>query len=213
MKSQVLILPILIGGLVFTKGAAVAPEQEFWKWFQAHEAMLFDLEKNREAVFDQLAAEMHKVNPDLTFEFGPRDQNCREFIISADGIKEAFPKVEALFAAAPSLPRWKFIKFRPRRKPFDISYAGITVKAKSVLVRLSRAGQKANVTVYLPDYKQNADDKYMTITFLLLDQALGEYDVEMYVGKIDIKSLSDAPKDACSLSALPKAFDNALSKQ
>lgn len=213
MKSQVLILLILIGGLVFTRCTVAVPEQEFWKWFQAHEAMLFDFEKNREAVFDQLAAEMHKVNPHLTFEFGPTDQNRREFIISADGIKEAFPKVEALFAAAPSLPRWKFIKFRPRRAPFDISYAGITVKAKSVLVRLSRAGQKADITVYLSDYSQNAYDRYMPITFLLLDQALGEYDVEIYVGKIDIKSLSDAPKDACSLSTLPKVFDNAISKQ
>src|ERR1700692_1741982 len=103
-------------------GPKDTPEQAFWKWFQSNESSLFAFEKDQEHTFDRLGAEVHKLNPSLTFECGPKENGRREFVISADGIREAFPEVEALYASAPSLPRWKFIKFRPRRTPSDTSY-------------------------------------------------------------------------------------------
>lgn len=33
---------------------AESPEQEFWKWFRAHQILLFDFEKDQEHLFDQL---------------------------------------------------------------------------------------------------------------------------------------------------------------
>jgi 1,4-alpha-glucan branching enzyme len=60
-------------------------QQEFWDWFTQHEPELLDFEADRETVFDRLATELHKVHPDLTFEFGPPEEK-REFVVSADGI-------------------------------------------------------------------------------------------------------------------------------
>lgn len=77
-------------------GKQVTPEQSFWAWFQNNQDFLFDFEKDQERVFDRLATEMHKVNPSLTFEFGPKEDGRREFTISADGIRKAFPAVQAL---------------------------------------------------------------------------------------------------------------------
>src|SRR5258708_6440308 len=96
---------------LFSKQAAATPESDFWAWFQKNEALLFDFEKDQEKVFDSLAAALHKVHPSLTFEFAPRQGGRREFVISADGIKDAFPKVESLYTSAPRIPRWQFIKF------------------------------------------------------------------------------------------------------
>jgi hypothetical protein len=187
-------------------------EQEFWKWFQSNEADLFDFEKDQQRIFDRIGDELHRVDPALTFEFGPKENGRREFVISADGIRAAFPKVEALYAAAPSLPRWKFIKFRPRRKPMDITYGRVTVKARSVVVGLEPAGPKANLTIFIPGYSRPSYQTYMAIVFLLLDEALGEYDVETRVGNIEIKELREAPPGAYSLEALPKAFDSSFPK-
>ena len=50
----------------------------------------------------------------------------RELVISADGIKEPLSEIEAMYAAAPSLRRWRFIKFRPRN-PMDVDYGGLSV--------------------------------------------------------------------------------------
>ena len=46
-------------------------EKSFWGWFQKNEEMLFHFESDQEKTLDKLSAELKKVNPDLTFEFGP----------------------------------------------------------------------------------------------------------------------------------------------
>jgi hypothetical protein len=214
MKFNHLLFLVVATAFAFSGGRDEAtPEKAFWKWFQNNENSLFDFEKDQERIFDQLGTEMHKLNPSLTFEFGPKEDGRREFVISADGIRDAFPEVEALYAAAPSLPRWKFIKFRPRRKPNDISYGGVSVKASSVSVLVKPNGEKVDITVFIPGYTKAAHKTYAAIAFLFLDEALGEYDVETRVGKVNIDSASNAHTQSYSLDALPKAVDTLTHKQ
>jgi hypothetical protein len=207
MKHSFVLLLSLIAGFALSCKRAQATPEDFWKWFQSNEDTLFNFEKNREQTFDKLGAEMHKLNPSLTFEFGPIEDGKREFVISADGIKEAFPQVEALYAAAPSLPRWKFLKFRPRRKPVDVNYEGISVRATSVTVQLVRNAQLADLTVFIPNYSEADRKAYMTIAFLLLDGALGEHDVETRVGQIKVEAAPKAQAQTFSLQDSSKAFD------
>lgn len=193
---------------LFAPHANATPESEFWQWFQKNDAMLFDYERDQEKVFDLLAAAMQKVHPSLTFEFGPKEGGRREFVISADGIREAFPKVESLYASAPRLQHWKFIKFRPRREPLDlVEYGGASVKPKDVTVVLRPQGKQVALTVLIPGYPGSSRDAYVGVAYLLLDQALGEYDVETRVGRIDVATPGDNPAGAVPLSQLPRAFD------
>ena len=175
--------------------------------------MLFDFEKDTEIVFNQLAAEMHKVNPDLTFEFSPKQGGQREFVISADGIRDSFASVEKLYAAAPPLKNWKIIKFRPRREPFDIKFQGILVEAASVAVFIERDGPKAGLTVVIPGYTKAKHDSFAGLAFLLLDQALGEFDVETHVGFVGVAAPSERYAQATPLKNLPKAFDAFLTRR
>lgn len=195
----------VVAAFMFSCKGAATPEEDFWKWFRSNEDTLFNFEKNRERTFDKLAAQMHKLNPSLTFEFGPIEDGKREFVISADGIKEAFPEVEAVYGSAPSLPRWKFTKFRPRRKPMDVNYGGVSVPA--VTTQLSRNGQLVDVTVFIATYSESKRKEYTAIAFLLLDGALGEYDVEMRVGQIQIEAAPKPTARTCSLETLAKSFD------
>lgn len=192
--------------------AAASPEADFWAWFQQNEDEIFNFESNQEVVFDKLAARMQKINPSLTFEFGPKEAGVRDFVISADGIKDAFPSVEKLYAAAPELKKWKVLKFRPRREPFDIKYQGISVQAASVTVSIKRDGLKAAITVLIPGYTKSKHETYAGIAFLILDQALGEYDVETRVGAIDVAAPSEHYGQVRSLADLPKAFDELLGR-
>jgi len=92
-----------------------APQEVFWIWFAQHQAELFDFETDQERLFDQLAIQLQKVQPNLTFEFGPKDGGKREFVISAGGIKAAFPAVVFLADVVPALDQWRVTAFRPRR--------------------------------------------------------------------------------------------------
>ena len=200
-------LSLLSGFAVSCSRTTANPEEDFWKWFKSNEAMLYGFETNREQMFDQLGARMHRINPNLTFEFGPIENGKREFVISADGIREAFPAVEKLYAIAPSMPRWKFTKFRPRRKPMNMDYQGVSVPATSVTVQLTRNGQWADITVFVPNYSAANRDSFGAIAFLLLDAALGEYDVETRVGQIKLEASSPGGAHICSLEDLPRVFD------
>ena len=87
---------LLMAFTLFGGKAAAAPEDTFWQWFKKNESRLFSFEANREAIFDELSEQMRRVNRDLVFEFSPvRPTGKREFVISADGNKAAFPAVQA----------------------------------------------------------------------------------------------------------------------
>lgn len=182
-------------------------EQNFWNWFINHEDALFHFENDQDRVFGELTTELQKVNPDLVFEFSSIENGRRDFTISAGGIKSAFPAVEALYAAAPKLPRWKFFKFRQRHEPTNLSYNGLTVSVDKVKFDLTPDGEKAHITLFLPGYSKAQQETYLGIAFLLLDQALGEYDVETRIGFVDIKDLSEASATSRLFVSLPKSFD------
>jgi hypothetical protein len=186
--------------------------QEFWNWFNQHDRELFDFEADREGIFDQLATELQKVDPDLTFEFGPR-QARREFVISAGGIKRAFPAVSALAAAAPILERWRVTAFRPRRRsPNIVEFRGKRVDPKDVQFSLVDNGKIAGVYLFIPGFREG-DADLKEIGYLLLDDTLGEYDVEAKLGLI--KMLPPEPRteeQRYPLSELPTLFDHLVSR-
>jgi len=169
-----------------------SPEEQFWKWFQNNEILIYNFENDREHIFDKLNSELEKVNKGLTFEFGPiKEDDTREFIISADGIQKVFPAVERLFNKRPELTHWKVIKFRPRRYPLsDITINNTTVKADEVNYILfdDQDPDKVGIMLFFKDYYKDEKDTLGQAGYLLLDEALGEYDVETRVGAIIFES-------------------------
>jgi len=153
---------------------------------------------------------MKKIDPNLTFEFGPKKNGKRDFVISAGGIQSAFPVVIALYNAAPKLDRWNFIKFRPRREFADTSLKlnGAEVAAKDISFALAPEGSKVGITLYMKGYTATPDQTYEQIAYLMLDTALGEYDVETKVGAIAVKdATTDDQVKKSPLKDLPSAVD------
>lgn len=133
-------------------------------------------------------------------------------MISADGIKDAFPAVIALAKAAPSLSRWKITKFRPRRgfqSPVTIN--GFHLAPDQVRFTIGPDGDKAGLTLFIEGYNPTERDKFASAVYLMLDQTLGEYDVETKVGFIELESAS-APSRLVKqpFSSLTESFDRLL---
>ena len=208
MRTLVLNLGLLLLIGCSSGRAQMSREHEFWRWFQANETKLFDFDTDRERVFDELERELHKVNPGLTFEFGPKENGVRDFVISADGIKEVFPSVIALGDAAPSLQRWKVIKFRPRRASGPVVLNGIKLSPDQIDFTIEPDAGKVGITLFIEGYTEAQHERYAAVAFLMLDSALGEYDVETKIGGIDFMprtAKSGLPKQP--FSALVKSFD------
>lgn len=173
----------------FSKFSFASPEADFWRWFQKNEVRLFAVDVRSATMFDELGAELGKVSSDLTFEFGPvMPDGKRQFVVSAGGIKKSFPAVEKLVAAAPQLPRWTIIKFRPRRSTLhNIEYGGVEVKVENVRFLLAKDGEKIGVLLLIKGYQKERHSLYGNIGYLYLDEALGEYTVETKLGVIDFQ--------------------------
>lgn len=210
--TQVLIVTLITISLLSCSQTKVSKEAAFWRWFQANESRLFDFEKDQQRVFDELQAQLQLVHPGLTFEFGPKENGQREFVISADGIRDVFPAVLALANAAPPLPRWKITKFRPRRGfQTPVALNGLKISPEQVEFTIEPDGDKAGLTLFIDGYNANQHEKYASVVYLMLDQVLGEYDVETKVGFINLESRSAQSKlGKQSFSALAQSLDNLI---
>jgi len=188
------------------------PYNRFWLWFVQHEPELLNFESDQERIFDKLAAQLGKVDPNLCFEFGPRGAR-REFVISAGGIKSSFPAVVALAKAAPSLDRWRVTAFRPRRATINtVEFREKRIGPEDVQFSLLDNGKMAGIILFIPGYRVD-DLDYKQIGYLLLDEALGEYDVETRVGLIKMMA-PDAgeTQHRYPLVELPVLFDGLVAR-
>lgn len=194
---------------------AVTAQQEFWNWFLHHEEEFYRFdphdEGERERLFEALATQLRKIDDHLCFEFGPNTSK-REFIISADGIKSAFPAVSSLVAAAPQLERWHISGFRPRRSRVNsIEIRRLRVKPEDVTFSLFEHGDKVGLHMFIPGYRED-EKAFKVIAYLLLDEALGEYDVETWIGPIEIRKPNAGPRVGHPFAELPRQFDALISK-
>lgn len=187
-----------------------APEEAFWKWFTRHSDDYFRLdESNRDRLFSTLGEQLEKIDENLTFEFSAKViDGKREFVISADGVRTAFPAVIKLVEQAPSLDTWKVTAFRQRSGPINLQMGNITLSGDTVFFGWEPTKDGLlNVTVYIPGF-QEGDAQMINAVYILLDSLLGEYDVETRLAHIQFACLDEANKSRLyPLDELPETVD------
>jgi hypothetical protein len=148
----------------------------------------------QEPICDTLARAIAAVDSVLTFEFGPESPDRREFIISADGIRDGFPAVLALAKAAPSLTRWRIIPFRRAHPDFSaISLKDVQVDGKTVEFLPEPDGPKVGLTLSIPGFHRTPDKRYEQAAYLLLDGMIGEYAMETHISFINFVAPAARP--------------------
>ena len=185
--------------------------EKFWKWFRAHEDEVFNFEADQERVFNKLAIQLQRVHPNLTFEFSSVSDGKREFIVSAGGIKKAFPEVSALVREAPSLRRWHVLAFRQRHDIPAIRCGDINMEHDAVFFDYVPNGNRLDVTVFLPGLANSPPERVTglkTVGYLFLDASVGEYDVETKIAGIEFVDSSAFPeRRRMPLRELPDLID------
>lgn len=185
--------------------------QSFWDWFTRHEKELFSFEQNEELLLPQTLERIQEVHPDLVFEIGPEIDGIREFTISANGMKKAFSTVIELAEAAPVYDRWDIVPFRQPKDPQDIEVQidDIVLAPSDLMFSYIRIKDKIDLNVYIEHFSEE-DERMYHLVFILLDNVVGEYDVEMKIGSIDLYNMSDAedPDALLQLSKLPAIIES-----
>lgn len=202
-----------MGFSLFGSREKKTPESQFWKWFEKNQDMVFNFENDQDRIFHKLKTALSKVHPDLTFEFGPNANGIRDFVISGGGLRNVIPVVKSLYDSAPSLPRWNIIKFRPRRAPMPLTMNGVTIEPSDIEIALEPDGIKPGFNVFVKGYEESKRDLYLHLVFLMLDQAIGEYDMTTKVGFIELYSIEQHTEyKRCRFDELPRIFDEFIAK-
>lgn len=172
----------------------VDPQRRFWKWFEDNASSLAAVKSGNDPILQKVIRELRKVHPNLDFEMGLSDNEQLEFIVSANGIRGVFPIVEQLVACAPTLPNWKIIAFRqPKGSVPEILYDNFLLKEEDVWFSYKRRMDKVDLTIYIRDLSPDNQEQAIGASFILLDNALGEYLVATRIGFIEHTPLPDSP--------------------
>lgn len=192
-------------------------EQRFWQWFAAKSAQIFDFEQNQEPLFDELSHALNRVHKSLCFEFGPKgDNGKREFIISADGNREAFPAVQNLVATAPDLEQWQITAFRPRRpadfiKDMALQIGDLHITEEQIGFVAEPDANKVGLTLFVKEHDVQSE-AVLFAAFIMLDTILGEYDVETKIGFIAHQPWIEEQTNVQPLTQLAGAVDALFEK-
>ena len=176
--------------------AREAPEQEFWKWFSKNESQIYASD-GYSPIIKQLSEKLSEYKSGITYEISNEESNKKGLIISADGIREFFPDVIALYKAAPKLDKWEIIAFRPRMEKFanvKLEYKGKEFDPKKIWIHPIREDGNFDLIIYYPGLTEESKNLVISGVYILLDTALGEYDVVTGIRYLDFHKLPDNPE-------------------
>lgn len=172
---------------------------EFWDWFVRNKSMIEQYDRKTESVMNAVEAKIKAVYPDLWFEIGQAEDKVYEFIISAGGLKSAIPSVIDLYKAAPQIPGWRVIAFKPRRDAPVLDHGGIRFNVADFYYQSDYYEGLTDLKVYVKGLTRENEDVYGMAGFLLLDTVIGEYDVMTALGNIKFEPL---PQDRAEMKPL-----------
>ncbi len=203
--------------LAATLGLLCAPanatqQQNFWTWFVDNREFLENYNSNTAAVTQAVGRRLQNVDRGLTYEMGQAADGVYEFIVSANGVRDVFPEVNKLVRVAPEIEGWRIIAFRPRRPDAlqsKLEYAGLAISGGDIWYKSEGEGDAFNLTVLVKGLDADNEKKAIGAAFIMLNLALGEYDVATKLRSIDFGALPPNPESQGlkPLSALPGEVD------
>ena len=175
--------------------------KSFWDWFKVNNhkyLFLNDIsEDEKEILMSDFLAQLHNYCKGLYFQIGGHpDNEDIELIITADGLKKNFDKVELLIYSAPKLKNWIFIKFKQPHGPgFVTIYEGTKFDPDKIIfipLENKKNPDLIGIQVCYSDLTEENRNKYSNATYILLDALLGEKSVAC---DIDFLEIINTPTD------------------
>jgi hypothetical protein len=169
----------------------------FWRWFQQKADGFTENWEDAASHARSISTALARVNPGLKAVIGRHADGACEIEISADGMRELFPAVADLVAAAPAIPNWKVVAFRSRMDidGLSIQYGGVSVESRDIwfLAEINAATQVLDICYFVRGMEQD-DRRRRGATIILVDHAIGEYDAVMRIGRITFAPLPEHPE-------------------
>ena len=188
----------------FKKGVA-----EFWDWYPEVSQRFYDTIENGdcEKLTDETVNFMSEHLPHLSWVFGPGEAGGHSFTVSGEGLVPKQLLADYWCKQAKELPGWTFYS---SRQPSTVSEMAIAVGGQEkvdsdrflIQTDVDDENQLVHIVAWHPALTQVPQEHHFQILFLLLDEALGEFGTQTWIGEIKIEPIATGAKTR-TLTELP----------
>ena len=176
---------------------------QFWNWFKDNNKSYTFLnsvdETVKEQLLDKLLEQLHNYCDKLYFEIGGFPDEDQELIITAEGDKNYFDKVEKLINAAPQIDCWTFIAFKPAMPEiFTSKWDDLELNTEDMwfLPLSNNKNQDLGVRVCFNNQDLLKDNETLTpLLYKMLDTIVGEKAFALDIHYVDTDLLPDDPEE------------------
>lgn len=174
---------------------------EFWEWFptiaeQTHRELS---EGNVEGVLATFPNMMQELLPGLSWVFGPGKNGGHSFTVTGEGQKGKQMLAADWLKHEVDLPGWTFHASRqpsPRTSnenaAIDVGGNAMALSEVKVAMQVDEERERVDITAWHPRFDEIDENGRWQILFLFLDEVLGEYGTQMWIGEIEFAEETDA---------------------
>jgi hypothetical protein len=172
--------------------------RSFWGWFSANKQDLDLMVDSGSDLWAKTLSQLKQIDDRLWFELSRPDGTPREFILTAEGAKEAFPIAETTIAEAPSFPDWRFIALKPAMGfDFVTRYEDVDLEPKKMWFLPLESKARPNdlaLRVGVPNLIPEIHREVSNGVLVILDTALGERSAAADIAHVEVCALPENPE-------------------
>ncbi len=174
---------------------------EFWDWYpQVADRFYRTIEAGQcEGLAGEVSKFADKTLPRMSWVFGPGENGGHSFTLTGEGDVPRQLLAEYWLSRAPQIPKWTFYAARqpsPTEKLQDIAIRVSDhdqIDADSMLLQttVDEEAKVVDLIAWHPLFEHLPEEHHFQILFLLLDEALGEFGTQTWIGDIKIEPLPE----------------------
>jgi hypothetical protein len=177
--------------------------EAFWEWFPTVADRFYETIESGQCseLADEVSEYMGETLPGLAWVFGPGEQGGHSFTISGEGMVAKQLLADYWCSQQVELAGWTFYESRqpsPQLENTAIEIGGLgRVDSESLLIRTSvdEDQQMLDIVAWHPLFAQLPDQHPPQLLFLLLDETLGEFGTQSWIGGIEFKPIDASEVD------------------
>ena len=191
---------------------------KFWEWFPTvadNFASMLDDQKG-EKVVAEVRKNVNKWMPSMCWVFGP-EPDGHSFTLTGEGVEAMQLLAEFWLTQAVEVPGWRFYSSKQPSTPEAVGNFSIQVGENlevdcerfMVATSVDEENERIHLQAWHPTYARLGEEHHMQILFINLDELLGEFGTQTWIGEMKIEPIPES-ENAKPLIELP-AFIKSVS--
>ena len=182
---------------------------QFWDWYTEVSPRFFQTIEAGQcpSLAEEVSVKVDELLPGFAWVFGPgANGQGHSFTLSGEGVLHRQLLSLYWLSRVPALPGWTFYA---ARQPGSITGKCIEIGGREfdplefwLTPAVARDVEKVDITVWHPMFDRMQEQDRGTVLFLFLDEVLGEYGTEQWIGEIKLNPQRLA--DSIPLAELPE---------